>query len=43
MTPEQFAAQIEQLITAGRDGHLSDEAMIEALEEAVRALREGVS
>jgi hypothetical protein len=43
MTAEEFANAIEKLITAARDGGLTDAAMIVVLEDAVEGLDEGLS
>ena len=43
MTAEEFAEAIEKLITAARDGGLTDAAMIVVLEDAVEGLDEGLS
>jgi hypothetical protein len=43
MTAEEFAVRLEVLIEQGRDGGLSDEAIIVGLAEAVEALDEGLS
>jgi hypothetical protein len=42
LTIDEFAARIERLIADARAQGLSDEAMIAGLEEAARALREGL-
>lgn len=43
MAHDEFAARIEKLITDVRQRGLSDEAIAAGLEEAAKALREGVS
>jgi hypothetical protein len=43
MTAEEFAEAIEKLITAAREGGLTDAAMIVVLEDAVEGLDEGQS
>lgn len=43
MTVQEFAAQIEVLIEAGRAGELADEAIRDALEAAAEALDEGIA
>jgi hypothetical protein len=43
MTAEEFAEAIEKLITAAREGGLTDAAMIVVLEDAVEGLDEGLS
>jgi hypothetical protein len=43
MDADEFDARIETLVTDGREGGLSDEAMIERLQNAVEALKEGLS
>jgi hypothetical protein len=43
MTAEDFAEAVDELITAAREGALSDEKMITVLEHAVEALDERLS
>jgi hypothetical protein len=43
MTVEEFAEAIDNLITAGREGGLSDAAIIVVLEDAVEGLDDGLS
>lgn len=43
MTPDDLTTHIERLIADARDAGLSDEAMVDALRDAVEALREGLS
>jgi hypothetical protein len=43
ITIDNFAGRIEALISDAREEGLSDEAMIAGLEEAAKALREGLS
>jgi hypothetical protein len=43
MTGEEFAAEIEKLVSAARDDDLSDEAMITELQGVIEALQEGLS
>jgi hypothetical protein len=43
ITIDDFAGRIEALIGDAREDGLSDEAMIAGLEEAAKALREGLS
>jgi hypothetical protein len=43
MTAEDFAEAVDALITAAREGALSDEKMITVLEHAVEALDERLS
>lgn len=43
MTHEQFRSRLEQLIAAARAGNLSDEAMLEELEDATAGLRDGLT
>jgi hypothetical protein len=43
MAAEEFAEAIDELITAAREGGLSDAKMIVVLEEAVEQLDEGLS
>jgi hypothetical protein len=42
MTQEQFAAQVEALVTEARHEGLSDEVMIKVLEDAVEVLDVGL-
>jgi hypothetical protein len=42
LTIDEFARRIEALISEARADGLSDEAMIAGLEEAAKALREGL-
>jgi hypothetical protein len=42
LTIDEFARRIEALISDAREEGLSDAAMIAGLEEAARALREGL-
>ena len=43
MTAEEFAEAIDELITAAREGELSDAEMIVVLEYTVEGLGEGLS
>ena len=43
MTAEEFAEAIDELITAAREGGLSDAEMIVVLEDTVEGLDEGLS
>ena len=43
MTTEEFAEAVDKVITAAREGGLSDAAIIVVLEDAVEGLDEGLS
>jgi hypothetical protein len=43
MTAEEFAEAVDKLISAAREGGLSDEKMIVVLEDTVEGLDEGLS
>jgi hypothetical protein len=43
MSEGEFAAELDELIEAGRDGGLSGEDMIVFLERATKTLREGLT